>query len=167
MSTALYDLTIPIFTRGLAGLSAILDKAAAHAAATGVDPESYVSLRLIDDMHPFSKQVQIACDSAKLCASRLSGLDAPVMEDTETTIDQLKARIAATLDYLASIPREAIDGQEGRDVVLKFPGGEWTFKGLDYVVGFAHPNFYFHKTTAYALLRKAGVPLGKRDFLGA
>lgn len=167
MSTALYDLTVPIFIRGLNGLSAILDKAAAHAAEKGVDPQSYLSLRLIDDMHPFSKQVQIACDGAKLCVSRISGVDAPVMEDTESTIDELKARIAATIKYLESVPREAIDGQEERDVVLKFPGGEWTFKGREYVIGFAYPNFYFHKTTAYALLRQAGVPLGKRDYLGA
>jgi hypothetical protein len=109
----------------------------------------------------------MSCDSAKLSVARLSGVDAPVMEDTETTIAQLKARIAATLDYLASVPRDTVDGQEDKDIVLKFPGGEWTFKGQAYVIGFAHPNFYFHVTTAYALLRHAGVPLGKRDFLGA
>ena len=165
MATELYDLTVPVFTRGLTSLSGLLDKAVAHAGAEGAD--GYLGLRLIDDMNPFVKQVQTACDGAKLCVARLSGVEAPVMDDSETTIDQLKARIAATLTYLASVPRETIDGQEGKDIVLKFPGGEWPFKGQAYVVGFAHPNFWFHVTTAYALLRQAGVPLGKRDFLGA
>lgn len=167
MSTSLYDLTVPVFTHGLKSFSAIIDKAAAHADATGVNADAWLSLRLIEDMHPFSKQIQIACDVAKLCVSRLSGVDAPVMEDNETTIAQLKARIAATLDYLASVPRDTVDGQENKDVVLKFPGGEWPFKGQAYVINFAYPNFYFHITTAYALLRQAGVPVGKRDFLGA
>ena len=163
MATELYDLTVPVFTRGLTNLSNLLDKARAHA---GDGAEALLSNRLIEDMHPLTRQVQTACDSAKLCVARLSGVEAPVMEDTETTIDELKARIQATLAYLASVPRDAVDGQEGKDIVLKFPGGEWPFKGIAYVVGFAHPNFYFHLTTAYALLRQAGVPLGKRDFIG-
>jgi hypothetical protein len=166
MSTSLYDLTVPVFTRNLETLSSLLDKAAAHAAKTGVDGNAWLSLRLVEDMYPLAKQVQIACDSSKLCISRLSGMDAPVMEDNETTIDELKARIAATLEYIRSVPRFAIEGQEDKDVVLKFPGGEMPFKGQAYVIGFAHPNFYFHMTTAYSLLRVAGVPLGKRDFLG-
>ena len=118
-------------------------------------------------MHPLSKQVQIACDSAKLCTARLSGIEGPVNEDTETTIPELKARIASTLEFIGSVPRAAIDGQEDREVVLKFPGGEWPFRGQAYVVGFALPNFFFHLTTAYGLLRQGGVPIGKRDFLGA
>ena len=164
MATELYDLTVPVFTRSLKALSGLLDKAVAHAGEAGA--EVLLSNRLIDDMHPLSKQVQIACDSAKLCVARLSGAEAPVNEDTETTIAELKARIASTLDFLASVPREAIDGQEDREVVLKFPGGEWPFKGQAYVTGFALPNFFFHLTTAYGLLRQAGVPLGKRDFMG-
>ena len=167
MATELYDLTVPVFTRSLKALSALLDKAAAHAAETGQSPESLLARRLIDDMHPLSKQVQIACDSAKLCTARLSGAEAPVNEDTETTIAELQARIASTLAFIGSVPREAIDGQEEREVVLKFPGGEWPFRGQAYVIGFALPNFFFHVTTAYDLLRQAGVPLGKRDFLGA
>ncbi len=163
MATELYDLTVPVFTRGLTNLSNLLDKARAHA---GDNAEALLATRLIDDMHPLAKQVQIACDGAKLCVARLSGVEAPVMEDTETTIDELKARIRATLAWLATVPRETIDGQEGKHVVLKFPGGEWPFKGIAYVVGFAHPNFYFHLTTAYGLMRQAGVPLGKRDYLG-
>ena len=165
MATELYDLTVPVFTRALKALSGLLDKAVEHAGEAGAD--ALLSNRLAEDMHPLVKQVQIACDGPKLCVARLSGVEAPVNEDTETTIPQLKARIAATLEWIASVPREAIDGQEERDVVLKFPGGEWAFKGQAYVVGFALPNFFFHVTTAYGLLRQAGVPLGKRDFLGA
>lgn len=165
MATELYDLTVPVFTRALKALSGLLDKAVAHAGEAGA--EALLSRRLIEDMHPLSKQVQIACDGAKLCVARLSGAEAPVHEDTETTVAELQARIASTLAFLASVPREAIDGQEERDVVLKFPGGEWPFKGQAYVIGFALPNFFFHLTTAYGLLRQAGVPLGKRDFLGA
>ena len=165
MATELYDLTVPVFTRALKALSGLLDKAVEHAGEAGAD--ALLSNRLADDMHPLVKQAQIACDGPKLCVARLSGVEAPVNEDTETTIPQLKARIAATLEWIASVPREAIDGQEERDVVLKFPGGEWAFKGQAYVVGFALPNFFFHVTTAYGLLRQAGVPLGKRDFLGA
>lgn len=164
MATELYDLTVPVFTKGLTSLSGLLDKAVAHAGVEGAN--GYLGLRLIEDMNPFVKQVQTACDGAKLCVSRLSGVEAPVMDDSETTIDQLKARIAATVDYLASVPRGTIDGQEGKDIVLKFPGGEWPFKGQAYVIGFAHPNFWFHVTTAYGLLRQAGVPIGKRDYLG-
>ncbi len=166
MATELYDLTVPPFTRGLRALDGLLDKAVAHAEATGVDPSAYLSLRIIDDMNPFSKQVQTACDSPKLCLARLSGVSAPVNDDSETTIAELKARIASTLAWLASVPREAVDGQEQKEVVLTFPGGEMKFHGQQYVTGFAVPNFYFHVTTAYALLRGAGVPIGKRDYMG-
>ena len=166
MATELYDLTVPPFTRGLRALDGLLDKAVVHAEATGVDPNSYLALRIIDDMNPFSKQVQTACDSPKLCLARLSGVAAPVNDDSETTIAELKARIASTLAWLASVPREAVDGQEQKEVILTFPGGEMKFRGQQYVTGFAVPNFYFHVTTAYALLRGAGVPIGKRDYMG-
>jgi hypothetical protein len=165
VATELYDLTVPVFTRALKALSGLLDKAVEHAGEAGGDV--LLASRLAPEMHPLSKQVQIACDSAKLCTARLSGTEAPVNEDTETTIPELKARIASTLEFIGSVPREAIDGQEERDVVLKFPGGEWPFKGQAYVIGFALPNFFFHISTAYGLLRQAGAPIGKRDFLGA
>ena len=167
MATELYDLTVPPFSRGLRALSGLLDKAVAHAQATGVDPETYLSLRIIDDMNPFVKQVQTACDSPKHCLARLSGVAAPVNDDSETTIAELQQRIADTLTYLASIPRDKVDGQEGKQVILTFPGGEMKFLGQPYVTGFAMPNFYFHLTTAYDLLRGVGVPLGKRDYMGA
>ena len=165
MATELYDLTVPVFTRALSALSGLLDKAVAHAGEAGA--EALLANRLVPDMHPLSKQVQIACDGAKLCVARLSGAEAPVNEDVETTIAELKARIAATLEWIGSVPREAIDGQEDREVVLNFPRGEWPFKGQGDVIGCALPNFFYHVTTAYGLLRQAGVPLGKRDFLGA
>jgi len=166
MATELYDLTLPGFVRGLKALSAILDKATAHAGATGVDPESYLVLRLSETMNPLIKQVQTVCDSPKLCVARLSGVAAPVHDDSEKTIADLQGRIADTLAYLQSVPRSAIDGQEGKDIVVTFPGGEMKFLGQPYVTGFAVPNFYFHLTTAYGLLRQAGVPLGKRDYMG-
>lgn len=166
MATELYDLTVPGFTRGLRALSAILDKAVAHAATTGVDADDWLSLRLIDDMNPLIKQVQTACDSPKLAVARLSGMAAPVHDDSEKTIADLQVRIAETLAYIRSVPRSAIDGQEGKEVTLTFPGGEMKFLGQPYVTGFAVPNFYFHLTTAYGLLRQAGVPLGKRDYMG-
>lgn len=167
MATELYDLSVPAFTRGLRALDALLDKAAAHAAATGQDAEAWLDARLAPDMHPLRKQVQIACDSPKLCIARLSGVAAPVHDDSEVTIAELKGRIAQTLAYIASVPREVIDGQEGRVVVVTFPGGQMTFEGRPYLTGFALPNFYFHLTTAYGLLRQAGVPLSKRDYMGS
>lgn len=167
MATELYDLCAPAFTRGLRALDSVLDKALAHAAATGQDAEAWLDNRLAPDMHPLRKQVQIACDGAKLCVSRLSGVAAPVHDDSEVTIADLKGRIAETLAYIGSVPRDAIDGQEAREVILTFPGGQMAFEGRPYVTGFALPNVYFHLTTAYALLRQAGVPLGKRDYLGA
>ena len=163
MPTELYDLTIPVYTRGLGSLSHLLEQGRAHVGDEGA--AALLGKRLAEDMHPLSKQIQIACDSAKLCVARLSGIDAPVLEDTGTTVAELQARIQTTLAYLASVPRSAIDGQESKQVVLKFPGGEMPFEGIQYVLGFAHPNFYFHVTTAYALLRNAGVQIGKRDFL--
>jgi len=154
MATELYDLGVPPFIRGLRALDGLLDKALAHAAGTGQNAEAWLDARL-------------ACDSPKLCVARLSGVTAPVHDDSEITIAELRGRIAKTLDYIASVPREAIDGQEGREVVVTFPGGQMTFEGRPYLTGFALPNFYFHLTTAYGLLRQAGVPLAKRDFMGA
>jgi len=167
MATELYDLGVPPFLRGLRALDGLLDKALAHAAGTGQNAEAWLDARLAPDMHPLRKQIQIACDSPKLCVSRLSGVTAPVHDDSEITIAELRGRIAQTLDYIASVPREAIDGQEGREVVVTFPGGQMTFEGRPYLTGFALPNFYFHLTTAYGLMRQAGVPLGKRDYMGA
>ena len=167
MATELYDLSVPAFIRGLRALDGLLDKAIAHAAGTGQNAEVWLDARLAPDMHPLRKQIQIACDSPKLCVARLSGVTAPVHDDSEITIAELRGRIAQTLDYIASVPRAAIDGQECREVVMTFPGGQMTFEGRPYLTGFVLPNFYFHLTTTYGLLRQAGVPLGKRDYMGA
>jgi hypothetical protein len=117
-------------------------------------------------MFPLTRQVQIACDTAKGAVARLAGADIPKHEDTEQTFAELKARIAKTLDFIESVPAAKVDGSEDREVVLKMRAGDMKFTGLEYLLGFAYPNFYFHVTTAYDILRHNGVELGKRDFLG-
>jgi hypothetical protein len=166
MSISVYDVSLPIFTLGLNNLSAVLDKAIAHQDARKVDPKVMAQVRLIADMLPLSAQVQIACDNAKGAAARLAGIQAPKFEDTEATLPELKARVAKTVEFIASIKREQLQGAESREIVLTFPQQTLKFNGLNYLTNFALPNFYFHLTMAYALLRKNGVDLGKRDFLG-
>jgi hypothetical protein len=123
-------------------------------------------VRLIADMFPLSRQVQIACDTAKGAVARLAGVEVPKHDDTEQTVAELKARIAKTLDFIGSVPAAKIDGSEEREVVLRLGGQERKFTGLQYLLGHAWPNFYFHVTTAYNILRANGVELGKRDFIG-
>ncbi|MBO9710852.1 MAG: DUF1993 domain-containing protein [Caulobacter sp.] len=166
MSTSLYDLTVPTLSRALRNLSAILAKGEAHARDNGIDPAEYLEARLAPDMGALVSQIQRASDSAKGAVARVAGLEAPAMPDTEASFDDLQARVAATLAFLESVPREAIDGREEAEVVLKTPSGEFTFKGRDHVLGFALPNVFFHVTTAYAILRHKGAPLGKFDYLG-
>ncbi|WP_416462897.1 DUF1993 domain-containing protein [Sphingomonas sp. VDB2] len=166
MATALYDLTVPLFVRGLTALSGLLDKGAAFAAERGIDPATLTGAQLIADMKPLTAQVQFACDTAKGTVTRLGELEPVAMADTEQTFAELQARIARTIALLEAVPREKIDGREDAAVVLKVPGGEIPFTGRSHVLTFALPNFYFHLTTAYALLRQAGVPVGKIDFLG-
>lgn len=166
MATDLYDLTVPAFIRGLRNLSAILDKAAAHAEEKGIDPLTLTSARLIDDMAPLTAQVQFASDSAKGAIIRIGELDPLPMPDTEQSFAELQERIAKTIAFLESVPRERIDGREDAQVVLKTPRGDFPFTGRSHALGFALPNFYFHVTIAYALLRQAGVPIGKLDYLG-
>ena len=166
MATDLYDLTVPAFIRGLRNLSAILDKAAAYAQEKGIDPLTLTSARLIEDMAPLTAQVQFASDSAKGAIIRIGQLDPLPMPDTEQSFAELQQRIAKTIAFLESVPRERIDGQEDAQVLLKTPRGDFPFTGRNHALGFALPNFYFHVTTAYALLRQAGVPLGKLDYLG-
>jgi hypothetical protein len=151
----------------LTALSAVLDKAAEHAQANGIAEAELVEARLAPDMFPLSRQVQIATDHAKGATARLSGRDIPKYEDTERTIDELKARIAKTLDFVSSVEAAEIEGSEDRQVTLTIGGKPRTFGGQRYLLHFALPNFYFHVTTAYDILRHKGVPLGKRDFMGA
>jgi len=166
MKISMYQASAPRFANALTNLSAILDKAQAHAEAKKLDPAVLGGLRLIADMFPLSRQVQIACDTAKGAVARLAGVDIPKHEDTEQTVAELKARIARTLEFLGSVPASKIDGSEDREVVLKMRGQDVKFYGMQYLFGHAWPNFYFHLTTAYNILRANGVELGKRDFIG-
>jgi len=162
MSFSIHQASAPVFTRALTNLSAMIDKAL----AAGITETALLEARLAPDMHPFPRQIQMASDSAKGAIARLAGVEPPSMPDTETTIAELKARIAATIAYVNSIEAAAFDGAEGREIVLKFPNGEMKFTGCDYLTGFALPNFFFHITIAYALMRAGGAPIGKMDFLG-
>ena len=165
MPLSLYDASIPPFIRALRNMSFHLDKAKAYADENGIAYDELTGARLIADMHPLTAQVQRASDSAKFVAARVGGLTAPSMADTEQTFDELQARIKATVDFLETVPTDAFDGKEDNEVVLKFGQRSLTFTARDYVQKFALPNFYFHCTTAYAILRHKGVPLGKIDFI--
>jgi hypothetical protein len=166
MSISVYDVSIPVFTLSLSNLSVILDKAESHGEAKKVDPKVIPQARLIVDMLPLSAQVQIACDTAKGAAARLAGVAVPKYEDTEATLVELKARVTKTLEFIKTIKPEQLQGAETREIVLQFPQTTLKFNGLNYLTNFALPNFFFHMTMAYALLRKNGIDLGKRDFLG-
>jgi hypothetical protein len=167
MSLSLYQSSVPVFERSLNAFSAILDKAAAHAAACKFDPAIYLTMRLRPDMFAFARQTQVFCDHAKRCSARLAGVEPPRFEDNEASLEELKARIKKTLDFLAGLDAKAIDAGAEREIV--FPSGSRTAKmiGANYLLHYALPNFYFHLTTAYDILRYAGAPVGKRDFLGA
>ena len=166
MPISMYQASAPRFANILNNLSAILGKAQAHCEARKIDPLVLTASRLYPDMFTLVRQVQIACDSAKGAVARLAGVEIPKHEDSEKTFDELKARIAKTLEFIASVKPGQIDGTEDKAIVLKLQGSDVTFKGMQYLLGFAWPNFYFHVTTAYDILRHNGVELGKRDFIG-
>jgi uncharacterized protein len=166
MSMTLYSASVPVFTRMLGNLLTWLDKAEAHAAAKKFEPAVLLGTRLAPDMLPFTRQVQIACDSAKFGVARVAGVDAPKFDDNEASFADLRVRIHKTLDFVASVPAAQIDGQEERDVTLPRRDGPIVLKAEAYLKGHAMPNFFFHLTTAYALLRHNGVDVGKSDFLG-
>ena len=166
MSISMYQASAPRFANLLKNLSAILDKAKAHAEAKKLDEQVLTSSRLFPDMFPLGRQVQIACDSAKGALARLAGVEIPKHEDTEKTFDDLKARIAKTIAFIDGVKAAQVDGSEEKDIVLKLQGKDVLFKGMQYLLGFALPNFYFHVTTVYNILRNNGVEIGKRDFLG-
>jgi hypothetical protein len=160
--------SIPSLEIGLNGLSAILDKAAAFAAAKKIDPSVLLNTRLAPDMFPFVRQVQIATDLAKNGAARLAGVEPPRYEDNEKTIEELKARIARTVAYIKSVDMRAIDGAGDRQITFPLgPSNKGEMRGDDYLNHFVLPNVYFHLTTAYAILRHCGLDIGKQDFLGA
>ena len=166
MTLSMYQASAPRFIHTLNALSAILDKAQAHVEMKKIDPLAMTSYRLFPDMLPMTRQVQIATDSAKGCMARLAGVEIPKFEDTEQTFTELKARIAKTVAFLGTFKPAQIDGTEGKDIMLKIGGNDRTFKGMEYLLGFAYPNFYFHVTTAYNMLRHNGVEIGKKDYLG-
>jgi hypothetical protein len=166
MKLTVYEASVPRFANILRNLSTILDKAEAHVEARKIDPLALMQARLFPDMFAFARQVQTACDSAKGAVARLAGVEIPKHEDTEKTFPELKARIAKTLDFIESVDRARLDGAESREVTLKFRGQDTKFGALQFLFGFAYPNFYFHVSTAYAILRHNGVELGKPDYIG-
>lgn len=166
MTQLIHAMSVPVFERMLGNLSAVLDKAAAHAQAKKIDPAVLINARLYPDMFPLAAQVRIACDFAKGAAARLAGDEPPKYDDNEATFDELKARIAKTIDFVRGHAPERYVGAEERTVQLKIRGETLAFKGLPYLTQVVLPNFFFHLTTAYAILRHNGVELGKRDFVG-
>jgi uncharacterized protein len=167
MSFGMYQASVPAFLTMLKNLTAILDKAEAYVADREIDPQVLLSWRLAPDMFPLTRQVQIAADFAKGTTARLAGKEVPKYADDETSFAELKARIAKTVKFVESIAAKDFDGSENRDITLTVGGQELRFKGEPYLVHFALPNFYFHATTAYDILRRCGVDIGKRDFIGA
>ena len=165
MAISMYRASAPVFLQMLPCLSALLDKAAAFAEAKKIEPSVLLTARLAPDMFTLTRQVQIACDFAKGTIARLAGETPPKYEDSEATIPELKARIAKTLDFIKTFKPAQIDGSEEKQISIQLGPETRTFAGEFYLVGFALPNFYFHMTTAYAILRHNGVELGKRDYM--
>jgi len=166
MRASMYTLSIPVFRRTLTNLSAILDKAAAHAEARKIDPAALLGARLYPDMLPFTRQVQLASDFSKGTAARLAGEAPPKYDDVEVSFAELKERIARTIAFMDRFKPEQLDGSEQREIELKAPDRTLRFAGLDFLAHWALPNFYFHVTTAYDILRQTGLEIGKQDFLG-
>lgn len=166
MALSMYDLSVPVFTRGLGQLTHLLEKSLAHARANDIDPAVLVDARLAPDMLTLAGQVQRASDASKLGVARIAGITAPGFPDEEKTYDELLARIVKTQDFLATVDRAMIDGQEDRPVTIKAREGEAHFTAQRYLLQFALPNFFFHVTTAYDVLRHKGMPIGKMDYLG-
>ena len=166
MSVTLYQVSVPVFIRGFDNLSAILEKGRRFATESGIDEKDLLEARLFPDMGNLIAQIQRASDTAKFAAVRVGQVESVSMEDDETSLDDLQARIAKTVAFLKSVPETSMDGRDDAMVELKTRDSVRHFTARDYVLGFAVPNFYFHATTAYALLRHKGVPIGKLDFLG-
>lgn len=166
MSLTMYQASVPVYTQFLGALSNVLKKGAAFAEAKKIDPAVLINARIAPDMYALARQVQIATDHVKGSLARLAGVEVPSYPDTETTFDELQARIAKTLAYAKSFKPEQIDGTEAKEIVLTFGTQKFPFTGQSYLIQFALPNFYFHMAMAYAILRHNGVDVGKRDFMG-
>jgi len=167
MPFSMSQTSLPVFEIGLKALVAVLDKAAAHVSTKKIDPSVLAGWRLAPDMFALLRQVQVACDQAKNGTARLAGVEPPKFDDNETTIDQLKERIAKTIAYLKTLDSKAIDASFEREITFPLGQNKGQMKGGDYRNHFVLPNFYFHLTAAYAVARNFGVDIGKRDFLGA
>ena len=167
MTLSMYQASVPVFVQMLSSLSGVLKKAAAHAEAKKIAPTVLTGARLYPDMFPLTRQVQTAADHAKGACARLAGKDVPSFPDTETTFDELQARIQKTLDYVKSFKPADIDGSEDKEIVLTRAGQKIPFRGQAYLLHFALPNHFFHVTTAYDILRAQGVEIGKSDFIGS
>ena len=159
--------TTPVFLRMLGNLAKWLDKAEAHATAKSYDTKVLLGARLAPDMLPLTTQIQIACDTAKYGVARLAGIEAPKFEDNETTLDELRERVRKTMAFVESVPAAQVNGSDDRDITVPRRSGSMVLKGEIFLKHYAMPNFYFHVTTTYALLRHNGVDLGKMDYLGA
>ena len=167
MKISMYEASIPVFIRMSKNLAAILAKGAAYAEAKKIDPTVLINSRLYPDMFPLVRQVQIASDAAKGCGARLAGLEPPKFEDNEATFPELLTRIDKTIAYLETLKPEQINGSEQKTITLQIRKNTLTFLGMPFLLNFALPNFYFHVTTAYDILRHCGVEIGKQDFIGA
>jgi hypothetical protein len=163
----MYQASIPQLQRMLGNLLNILQQAESWASEKNIDPAVLLNMRLAPDMFPLKRQLQIATDSAKGCAARLAGVEVPSYPDNEETFAELRARLSKTIEYLAGFTPQQIDGSEDKLITLSFPSMELKFSGRDYLFQFVQPNFYFHLTTAYAILRHNGLNIGKMDFIGA
>jgi hypothetical protein len=166
MTISMYQASVPRFVNILGNLSGILDKAQAHVDAKKLDAATLTNYRLFPDMLPMVTQVQIACDTAKGVVARLAGIESPAYEDNEKTLAELKARIARTIDFIQTMTPAQIDGTEDKEIITKRGDKETRYTGMQFLLGHAVPNFYFHVTTTYNILRHNGVEIGKRDFLG-
>jgi hypothetical protein len=166
MTLSMYHASVPVFRHQLSSLATILTKAEAYATERKIDQSIFIQARLSPDMLPMGAQVQIASDAAKGAIARLAGVDIPSFKDTETTFAELGERCARTIEFIDGFSADRIDGSEDKQIVMTMRGTAVTFLGQQFLLGFAMPNFYFHVTTAYAILRHNGVPIGKRDFLG-
>jgi uncharacterized protein len=166
MPLSMYAASVPRFIHILRNLSAMLDKAHAHVQARKIDPAALTTFRLFPDMFPLSRQVQVACDVSKGAVARLAGVEVPRHEDTEQTFPELQARIAKTIDFINAVRPEQVDGSEDRDFTIKLGRRDYPFKGMQYLLNYAYPNFYFHAATVYNILRHNGVEIDKKDFVG-
>ena len=162
---AMYNASVPVFRQMLSALNAIIDKTIAQADAKKIDQAVFAAARLYPDMFPFTKQITVATDFAKGASARLAGIEVPKFEDSETTLADSKARLQKTLDFIATLKPEQFDGAETRDITIQLRGTPTIFKGQPYLLHYAMPNFYFHTTTAYAILRHNGIEIGKPDFI--